>query len=399
VGRRRSEAALAELEAHEASLKEADPMPPPTDAAPLLGPEGGPGPARLAEALAATGMAVEQADLSTAMLTELARTWLDEQSRAMVRRSELVDELDSLKQELAEIERAAERERDVSDWTTERERAADQERATERARAAAERAAAGRGEARQRAAQRVAEAEAALAAAEVARARTEAAAAARITDLEADVARRRAEEESATVALAQLEASPADIIPRPTPEAVGDRQRATVAKVLAVAAETEAAAAVAQMEEDDVEGNASARDHAAETEARLERASRTREAAEADTAMIESELGDLDRKLEALAAEAEADSSPEQDPPPELDEIEWYVMARLAAQRGVGLAGSVPFVVDDAFAGLGAESAADLVGRLARMAAAVQVVVLTDLPAVADWARSAGPEQAGLVEV
>jgi hypothetical protein len=93
---------------------------------------------------------------------------------------------------------------------------------------------------------------------------------------------------------------------------------------------------------------------------------------------------------EASAQHAEddvpADGSPawsEIDP----EAIELYLLARLAAQRQVSYAGSVPLVIDDALAGVPEEGVHQVLRGLARMAEAVQVVYVTDDPVVVEWAQ------------
>jgi hypothetical protein len=79
------------------------------------------------------------------------------------------------------------------------------------------------------------------------------------------------------------------------------------------------------------------------------------------------------------------------------EELEWYLLARLAAQRSVSVAGSVPLLLDDAMRGLEGDEVAHLLGRLERMAEAVQVIVVSDDPIAASWAEEAGPARAAVV--
>lgn len=81
----------------------------------------------------------------------------------------------------------------------------------------------------------------------------------------------------------------------------------------------------------------------------------------------------------------------------EAEELEWYLLARLAAQRAVSVAGSLPLLLDDALRGLDAEGVSHLLGRLERMAEAVQVIVISDDPLVAAWATEAGSARAAVV--
>lgn len=79
------------------------------------------------------------------------------------------------------------------------------------------------------------------------------------------------------------------------------------------------------------------------------------------------------------------------------EELEWYLLARLAGQRAVSVAGSVPLLLDDALRGLSEREVAHLLDRLERMAEAVQVIVVSDDPVVAAWAVEAGPARATVV--
>ncbi|MCB1026385.1 MAG: hypothetical protein KDB24_01310, partial [Microthrixaceae bacterium] len=78
--------------------------------------------------------------------------------------------------------------------------------------------------------------------------------------------------------------------------------------------------------------------------------------------------------------------------------VEWYVLARLAQQRSVSYAGSVPLVVDDAFVNQPFEEMASVLGRLERMAEAVQVVWLTDDHEVRRWAEQLDRSTAGVID-
>lgn len=79
------------------------------------------------------------------------------------------------------------------------------------------------------------------------------------------------------------------------------------------------------------------------------------------------------------------------------EEVEWYLLARLAAQRSISLGGSVPLVLDDALTGLSSEDIGHVLGRLERMTEAVQVIVISDDPVTADWATRAGADRAAVV--
>ena len=80
-----------------------------------------------------------------------------------------------------------------------------------------------------------------------------------------------------------------------------------------------------------------------------------------------------------------------------IEEIEWYLLARLTAQRAVSLGGSVPLLLDDALAGLDDVALGHILDRLQRMADAVQVIVVSDDPSTSSWALLAGPDRAAVV--
>ncbi len=99
---------------------------------------------------------------------------------------------------------------------------------------------------------------------------------------------------------------------------------------------------------------------------------------------------EIERLQEIVAAQTTGDTT-------EAEELEWYLLARLAAQRSVSVAGSLPLVLDDALRGLEGADIEHLLGRLERMAEAVQVIVVSDDPLVAAWADQAGPARAAVV--
>jgi hypothetical protein len=67
--------------------------------------------------------------------------------------------------------------------------------------------------------------------------------------------------------------------------------------------------------------------------------------------------------------------------------IELYLLARLAAQRQVSYAGSVPLLIDDALLGIPDADVRRVLDGLGRMAESVQVVYLSEDPAVLEWAQ------------
>ena len=82
-----------------------------------------------------------------------------------------------------------------------------------------------------------------------------------------------------------------------------------------------------------------------------------------------------------------------------MDEIEWYLLGRLAAQRRVSVAGSVPIVLDDPFRGVKPDDTVRLLSHLERLSTAVQVVVITDDVTIVAWADQLGTERATVVDL
>lgn len=80
------------------------------------------------------------------------------------------------------------------------------------------------------------------------------------------------------------------------------------------------------------------------------------------------------------------------------EELEWYLLARLASQRAVSIGGSLPVVLDDALAGLDDEDVLHILERLEPMAEAMQLIVLSEDPVVSQWALDAGPSRAAVVQ-
>ena len=104
-----------------------------------------------------------------------------------------------------------------------------------------------------------------------------------------------------------------------------------------------------------------------------------------------------EQAAEALAAMGAPVTTDGLDETSVAEEIEWYLLARLAAQRSGSLGGSLPLLVDDALGGLDEVELGHVLGRLERMAEAVQVIVMTDDPLASSWALTAGVDRAALV--
>jgi hypothetical protein len=120
---------------------------------------------------------------------------------------------------------------------------------------------------------------------------------------------------------------------------------------------------------------------------RLEEEDRTVEALDAQGRVAAAEV---ERLQDLVAGQATDDATP-------AEALEWYLLARLAAQRMVSVAGSTPLLLDDALRGLEAPELDHLLGRLESMAEAVQVIVISEDPRVAAWAEAAGPVRAAVV--
>jgi hypothetical protein len=113
----------------------------------------------------------------------------------------------------------------------------------------------------------------------------------------------------------------------------------------------------------------------------------------------ELERTEVERRAasEAAAAPAPMRTAPEVDiSGVDVDELEVYLLARLVAQRSVGEAGSLPFVIDDAFAGLPVDTTEKAIAVLERFTPAFQLIYLSDDPEIEEWARLFGPKGASV---
>lgn len=113
---------------------------------------------------------------------------------------------------------------------------------------------------------------------------------------------------------------------------------------------------------------------------------------------IATELSAADADLAtAIAAEMAVGAAAEdRDRSTIVADTDWALLGRLAAVRHVGPGGSAPLVLDDPFTALTDDEVPALLDRLAQMAGAVQVVVVSDRAAVAAWAESVGPDRVTL---
>jgi hypothetical protein len=114
--------------------------------------------------------------------------------------------------------------------------------------------------------------------------------------------------------------------------------------------------------------------------------------AEAAVAATRDELTEVDELLERLRSEGDDESVVTS--ATAVEELEWYLLSRLAEQRSLSYAGSLPFVLDDALRGVRGDGLQHLLGRLERMSSAVQVVILSDDNEIAAWADAIGADRA-----
>lgn len=99
---------------------------------------------------------------------------------------------------------------------------------------------------------------------------------------------------------------------------------------------------------------------------------------------------EIERLQDIVATQDTGEATP-------ADELEWYLLARLAAQRAVSVAGSLPLLLDGALRGLDSSEVDHLLGRLEPMAEAVQLIIVSDDPVIAAWANRVGPARAAVV--
>lgn len=212
-----------------------------------------------------------------------------------------------------------------------------------------------------------------------------------LASLEADLERCRIEEEHAAAAVASAEADVTVANGPAFDDAVSSAAEAEQALARSTTREEEARAAL----------EAHAPDGAVEellVAARARLAEAERQVAEAAAAeqSIASSLAEVDAAFAAASAtEAQALADAEAiDRVKLIEDMDWELMSRLAAVRSVGLAGSLPVVLDDPFGVLDDDELHHVLDRLARLADAVQVVLVSDREAAVAWAAQAGSEHA-----
>ena len=149
-------------------------------------------------------------------------------------------------------------------------------------------------------------------------------------------------------------------------------------------------------ENDEVEASTEVAAEAALTAA-SDAVTAARDAVEAASAALDATQTDYDSAVEELAVLRQTMTELDHEPPP-VGEIEWYLLARLAAQRQQSFVGSLPLVIAGALDDVtDDEGLVHLLDRLERMAGAVQIVHLTDDPRIIEWAQQLDDERAAVV--
>jgi len=323
---------------------------------------------RLKDALESAGVMIGDEDLPPSLLIDFARIWLDEQGETVARREHLGQELTEVEARLTVVSDAARALKDAAS-------AADVE-----------------DEAAERAVRRHAHLEEARSIVRTAEQRLE-----RQTQVEEDIAARKAELETATkaeeaVAAALLEAE-AEASAAAEAEHVAAAERSRLDAELATAADAErrATEAMAQLSDrlsvaSQASDTSDLEKAVAESQAAIDHAGTGLEGARRELSLIDAQLADLDGGGESPVVAPTGAAS--------VEEVEWYLLSRVAAQRAVSYAGSVPLVLDDALSDLGGEDLVHLLSRLERMSSAVQMIVVSEDDEVASWADSVGTDRA-----
>lgn len=137
----------------------------------------------------------------------------------------------------------------------------------------------------------------------------------------------------------------------------------------------------------------------AEAEQRRSRAEVALSSAAAAEQATAAQLADAESVLPVAEAAVASASAPaaELDRAALVEDFTWALLQRLAAVRSVGLAGSVPLVLDDPFPALHDDEVGPVLDRLLPVTGAVQIVVLSDREAVARWAAGLAPDRVAVV--
>jgi hypothetical protein len=125
-------------------------------------------------------------------------------------------------------------------------------------------------------------------------------------------------------------------------------------------------------------------------------------AAEAEVSGITTRLEEIAEETKGLVAEeAELDEEvvvvPAMTVEQRVDDVTWYLATRLAALRGAGEDVTLPIVLDEPFVDFEGPDAVTLVGSVEPFGGAVQIVLLTDDPALIEWTEGLGTERAWVV--
>lgn len=234
---------------------------------------------------------------------------------------------------------------------------------------------------------------------------------AKVADLEAAVARHR----EATDRIATLEVelstsgSAVDGASTSVAGAEADLELASgpaLDDAIATVAETESALARARAREEELAQGDQEEGPSSELD-RLLHDARARQT-EAETAVTEAAAGEQQAATSLAEVDAARQAATQRIQEREVgadeidrvklvDDIEWELLSRLAAVRSVGVAGSVPLVLDDPFAVLHDDEVARVLDKVGQLASAVQLVIVSDRPAVAQWASTAGSLRAATV--
>jgi uncharacterized protein YhaN len=189
---------------------------------------------------------------------------------------------------------------------------------------------------------------------------------------------------------------------------------AAASAVLEADAELAAARSARQQAMDEVEGVRHQLEAARQAAARLEEGERLRAELEAAEAVLEQAMAadsvaerDVEGAAAALAraeselaqleggrAVARAADLPLRDDAGTDQDDEIYVLSRLANARSVGRFGAVPVLLVEPFSRFGPARGAAVRELLGRMAAAVQIIYMTEDPDVVTWGRQLGQQRA-----
>lgn len=132
-------------------------------------------------------------------------------------------------------------------------------------------------------------------------------------------------------------------------------------------------------------------------EALVDAATQVEAVAKSKLIRIATELAESERGIRDSLAEADQAPVSKNAGDDEEDRVDYRLLARLAAQRSVSFAGSVPLVLDDALAGMPEEQILDVLRQLDRMSEAVQIVLLTSDPTITSWVDQIGFDRAAVV--